>query len=200
MNIQAVYFDLGGVILRTEDRRPRTNLAASLGLDYVAIDEAVFAGESGRLASIGAISEEQHWQNVVRALNLPEHEIPRFSKAFFAGDDIDWTLVGFLRSLRPRIKVGLISNAWSGLRTWIKDQKFEDAFDHLIISAEVGIAKPDPRIYLYALEKLGCQPENAVFVDDMAGNVEAARALGMQGILFRDTVEAIAEIAKMLDL
>jgi putative hydrolase of the HAD superfamily len=197
MSIRAVYFDLGGVILRTEDKGPRAELGKSLGLDYVGIDRAVFGSESVQ-ASLGVISEEQHWQNVVRTLKLPESEIPRFSEAFFAGDRIDYALVDFLRSLRPTIKVGLISNAWSGLRAWIISKKFDDVFDEMVISSEIGVAKPNARIYRQALDKLNVRPEESVFVDDMPANIEAAQALGMRGVAFKTSGQAIADVKHLL--
>ncbi len=201
MSIRAVYFDLGGVILRTEDKTARTELAESLGMTYEAIEGIVHGGGpdgSAAYAALGRIREEEHWLNVVRALNLPEGEISRVENAFFAGDRLDQTLLAFMRSLRPKIKVGLISNAWSGLRAWIVSQKFVDAFDDMTISAEVGMAKPDARIYQHALGKLDVHPKEAVFIDDVPANVEAAIALGMCGIVFQKSDEAIAEINTLL--
>ena len=131
-------------------------------------------------------------------MNLPESEIPRIIEIFFAGDHIDQALVDFLRSLRPTIKVGLISNAWSGLRAWIISKKFDDVFDEMVISSEIGIAKPDARIYHQALEKLNVRPEELIFVDDMPANVEAAKALGMVGVLFQSSEQAIADVKSLL--
>jgi HAD superfamily hydrolase (TIGR01509 family) len=201
MTIRAIYFDLGGVILRTEDKGPRTTLAASFGITYEAIEKIVHGGGpqgSAARASIGLLTEEQHWLNVVQALNLPESEVTRVENAYFAGDRLDWALINFIRSLRPSIQVGLISNAWSGLRTWMMEQKFDDAFNHLTISAEVGMGKPDERIYLYALEQFNIRPEEAIFVDDMPANIEAANVLGMHGIHFKTTEQTIAELKKLL--
>ena len=198
MSIRAVFFDLGGVILRTEDKGPRAELGKSLGLDYVGMDRAIFGGESAQQAALGIISREQHWRNVVRALNLPESEIPRCSEAFFAGDRTDAALVDFLRSLRPTCKVGLISNAFSDLREWIVQQKIDDIFDDMTISSEIGIAKPDARIYRQALEKLNVRPEESIFVDDMPANIEAAQALGMRGVIFKTSQQAIADVKNLL--
>lgn len=199
MSIRAVYFDLGGVIVRTEDKGPRTALGKSVGLGYDEIDEAVFGCESAQQASIGAINVQQHWDSVAQALNLPTNDMPRFSEAFFAGDRTDWALIDFLRSLRPAIKTGLISNAWPHLREWIIEQKFDDAFDDMTISAEVGATKPDARIYQQALKNLSVRPEEAIFVDDMPINIEAAKTLGMHGILFRKPEEVIVEIQNLIN-
>lgn len=198
MSIRAVYFDLGGVIIRTEDKGPRAELGKSLGLDYHGIDRVVFGSQSARQASIGTISEDEHWRSVVHTLNLPESEIPHFIEAFFAGDRTDLELIGFLRSLRPTYKTGLISNAFSSLRGWLIDHKLDDAFDDITVSAEVGIAKPDARVYLQALEKLNVRPEEAVFVDDMPENTEAAKALGMCGVLFQTPEQTIADVKSLL--
>ena len=198
MTIRAVFFDLGGVIARTEQPEPRTKLADSLGLTYAEIDKLVFDNESSKQASLGLITETQHWQNVASSLNLPESEVGRLRTEFFAGDRIDRELVDLMRSLRPAIKVGLISNAWSELRAYIEEQNFADAFDDIVISAEVGFAKPDPRIYQAALQNLQVLPAESVFLDDMLKNVEAARKIGMHAIQFVQPEQAIAELKTLL--
>lgn len=201
MPIKAIYFDLGGVILRTEDKKPRTQLGAEFGMTYQQIEQIVFGGGlygTGARASLGAVTEEAHWVNVTRALNLPLDQRRRIQDAFFAGDKVDWNLVDFLREARKTYKVGLISNAWDGLRPWIRSQKFEDAFDDMIISAEVRIAKPMPGIYHHALTALGVKAEESVFVDDFIENIHAANALGMKAVHFRSAEQALADVKKLL--
>jgi len=198
MTIRAVFFDFGGVIVRTEQPEPRTKLADSLGLTYADIDKLVFENESSKQAGLGLVTETQHWQNVARSLNQPDSEVERLRTEFFAGDRIDLELVDLMRSLRPAIKVGLISNAWSELRAYIEEQNFADAFDNMVISAEVGFAKPDPRIYQAALQNLQVLPAESVFLDDMLRNVEAARKIGMHAIHFVKPNQAIAELKTLL--
>jgi putative hydrolase of the HAD superfamily len=77
--------------------------------------------------------------------------------------------------------------------------KIADAFDELIISAEVGIAKPDPRIYHLALERLGVAAGEAVFVDDFLENIDAAQALGLHTVHFRNPDQARTELDHLLD-
>ena len=69
-----------------------------------------------------------------------------------------------------------------------------DAVDDIVVSAEVGIAKPDGRIFELALARLGVQPAEAVFVDDFARNIEGARAIGMPAVHFKNTAQAVAEV------
>jgi epoxide hydrolase-like predicted phosphatase len=198
MTLQAVFFDMGGVILRTEYQAPRQHLADRLGMDYADLVKLVFGSETARLASIGLISEDEHWAAVARRLNLPESQTSAIREEFFAGDIIDLPLVEYARQLRSHIKVGLLSNAWSGMRDWIVKRKFADAFDNMTISAEVGVMKPDVRIYLLALEKLGVAASESVFLDDFPENVEGARAVGMNAILFNDPEKAIGLLKKQM--
>jgi epoxide hydrolase-like predicted phosphatase len=198
MTIQAVFFDLGGVIVRTEYQAPRQHLAERLGMDYDALSKLVFEHETSQRASIGLISEDELWADVMRRLHLPESETQAVREEFFAGDIVDLALLDFMRGLRRQCKVGLISNAWSGLRPWIASRKFEDAFDAMTISAEVGVMKPDPRIYQLAVETLGVAASQSVFVDDFLRNVEAARAVGMTAIHFIQPEQALGELKQLL--
>jgi putative hydrolase of the HAD superfamily len=198
LSIRAVYFDLGGVLVRTEFQAPRQHLAERLGMEYDGIFKAVFESETSRQASIGAISEDEHWAAVMRKLHLPASDTQAVRDEFFAGDVTDRKLLDFMRELRKTMKVGLISNAWSGLRPWIVEEKFDDAFDAMIISAETGVMKPDARIYRIALEKLGVAPAEAVLLDDFPENVEGARAVGMAAIHFTRPEQALDELKRLL--
>ena len=198
MTIRAVYFDLGGVIVRTEFQAPRQHLAESLGMEYEDLIKLVFESETSQKASIGLISEDEHWAAVMRRLHLPESETRAVRDEFFAGDIIDLDLLDFMRGLRRQVKVGLISNAWSGLRPWIVSKKFEDAFEAMIISAEAGVMKPDARIYQIAFEKLDVAPAESVFLDDFLENVEGARIVGMQAIHFTRPEQALKDLKQLL--
>lgn len=198
MTVRAIFFDLGGVVIRTEYQAPREHLAERLNTTYEDLNRIVFESESSRMASLGSISTEAHWESVTRRLGRPPSETKLIHEEFFAGDVMDLDLLAFIRSLRPRYKTGVISNAWPDLRQNLVEKKAEDAFDAVIVSAEVGVMKPEPRIYQIALEQLGVAPHEAVFVDDTAQNVDAARALGMQGILFREPRRALDDLKAIL--
>ena len=158
----------------------------------------VFESETSRKASIGAIGEGEHWAALMRRLKRPASEAKAIREEFFAGDIVDRALLDFIRSLRPRLKTGVISNAWNDLRAYIERQKFEDAFDGLTISAEVGVMKPKAEIYLLALKQLGVSPSEALFVDDFIENVEGAQAVGMSAVHFTDPEQAIQQVKKYL--
>lgn len=198
MSIRAVFFDLGGVIVRTEYQAPRQQLAERLGMEYDDLDRIVFESETGVQAALGAITSQQHWESVIKRLKRPAEELTAIRDEFFAGDIVDRQLLEFLRSLRGKIKTGLISNAWSDLRDYLTREKMIDAFDHIIISAEVGVAKPDPKIFQTALEQAGVNPNEAVFVDDFYVNIEGCEKVGMKGIHFKDTESTLQQLKLLL--
>jgi len=199
MTIRAVFFDHGGVIARTEYQAPRQHLAERLGMEYEDVVKIVFESHSSDRAAIGEISAEEHWAKVTKRLKQSASETETIREEFFAGDVIDREIVDYLRSLRLKYYVGLISNAWADLREYIASQKYEDAFDHMVISAEVGVMKPEARIYQIALEQAGVSPNEAVFVDDFYENIEGCQAVGMHGIYFQNPEQAMDELKRMLD-
>jgi len=71
MTIRAVYFDLGGVIVRTEFQAPRQHLAERFGVEYDVLVKQVFDSETADQASLGLISEQKHWAAVARRLHMP---------------------------------------------------------------------------------------------------------------------------------
>jgi epoxide hydrolase-like predicted phosphatase len=198
MAIRAVFFDFGGVIMRTEYQAPRQKLAERFNMDYGEIDRAVFNSESALRASLGEITEDEHWANVLKRLKQPASEAQSFRDQFFGGDIIDRDLVEYIRSLRGSVHTGLISNAWSGLRDFLAGEKLLDLFDTIIISAEVGAVKPSAKIYQLTLEQAKVKADEAVFVDDFPENVAACQKVGMTGILFNDPQKSLDRLHRVL--
>jgi epoxide hydrolase-like predicted phosphatase len=198
MPIRAVFFDFGGVIMRTEYQSPRQKLAERFNMDYDEMDRAVFGSDSARRASLGEITEDAHWSAVLKRFKQPASEMQAFRNHFFGGDVIDRRLVEYIRSLRGNFHTGLISNAWSGLREFITKEKVIDIFDTVIISAEIGAVKPSAKIYQVALEQAKVGASEAVFVDDMPANIEACEKIGMKGVLFNDPEKSLSRLDHLL--
>jgi epoxide hydrolase-like predicted phosphatase len=200
MSIRAVIWDLGGVLVRTEDYTSRDRLAASLGLSREELEDVVFSKDSGDRAQLGLISVEQHSENLRQRFGLQRSEMDRFWEDFWGGDRLDAELVALIRSLHSRYKTGLLSNAFSDLRHYVTHVwKFADAFDEMVISAEVGLVKPDAQIYRLALQRLGVAPQEAVFIDDMPRNVEGARAANLHAVQFVTPQQARSELERLLN-
>jgi putative hydrolase of the HAD superfamily len=116
---------------------------------------------------------------------LSAAELAHFRQDFWAGDVLDKELVEFIRRLRPFYQTALISNAFADLREVLTHEfVIADAFEVIVISAEEGVMKPDPLLYQIALERLNCRPQEAIFIDDFAHNIEGAHAVGLHGIHF----------------
>ena len=197
---QAIIFDFGGVLMRTEDKEPRTQLAHSLGRSYTQLEEVVFNGPSELPAALGELSAGQHWSSVAKTLQIAETQIPSFQEAFWGGDRMDTQLVDRIRRLKQHYRTALLSNAWSDLRDFLVNRwKIADAFDQMVISAEVGLVKPDQRIYHLVLERLQVPAQAAIFLDDVMENVEAARSVGLTAIQFRSADQALTELDQIVN-
>ncbi len=164
------------------------------------LEEFIFGGESGNRAQAGEITVRQHWENLRLRLNYSPEQFEAFINEFFGCDELDGELVDYVRELHKDHRTALLSNAWDDLRQVIAERwHFEDAFDSIIISAEVGLVKPDPRIYYLALERLGVEAGQAVFVDDFQRNVEAAQEVGLHGIHFQSPQQMRLELEQLLN-
>jgi epoxide hydrolase-like predicted phosphatase len=199
MAIRTIIWDLGGVLMRTVDPVPRERLAARFGKSARELEYIFYSGESGGRCQLGEITFEQHLENVRHILGFAPEETEDFVRQFWGGDIFDEELVSYIRELRGKYKTGLLSNAFPNLREWLEeDAKVDGAFDAMIISAEVNIVKPDPRIYHLALESLGTPPQEAIFIDDMVHNIAGAREVGMHTVHFRDPIQAREELEQTL--
>lgn len=199
--IKAVIWDLGGVILRTEDRQPRERWEAELGLAPGELDRLVFEGELGKQAALGQANARDIWDSVGSMLDLSADELRELEIDFWSGDRIDDELVAYIRDLRPSFQTSLLSNAWPSVRDTLENRwEIAEIFDVITLSSEVGIAKPDPRIYALTLEALGLPAERTVFVDDFERNVVAARKLGMVGVQFQSRDQVRHDLGVLLGL
>jgi epoxide hydrolase-like predicted phosphatase len=200
MPIKAVIWDIGGVIARTEDRVPRDQLANELGVTREYLNELFFSGTEGTRTQKGEITTGELIVFIRGQLGLAPDEYTDLEERFFAGDQVDYELVDFIRSLKPKYQIGIISNAWPGVDNQLEIWGIRDAFDVIIGSGDIGIMKPDSKIYQLALEKLGVNPEESVFVDDFIENINGARDFGMNGVYFQNTNQAIGDLRTLLDV
>ncbi len=199
MTIRAVVFDIGGVLEQT----PRTGWIdtweAQLNLQPGELEERL--EDVWRAGSLGQISEADVTLMVGSRLGLDPSQVDAFMNDLWIEylGTLDAKLVAFFGNLRPRYRTAIISNSFVGARE--KEEvcyQFDTLCDLIIYSHEVGIEKPDRRIFELACERLDVQPSEVIFLDDVEEYVRAARALGMQAILFQSTSQAIAEIEAML--
>src|SRR5450759_1731304 len=199
-DLRAVLWDMGGVLLRNMIPEPRIRLAELYGMSESQLEELVFENPVSKKATIGEAGIEELWEYVREALQLDPQKLAEFVVTFWSSDRVDEELVDFIQSLRPNYKIGLLSNSFIDARQSLS-KRFPgllNIFDEIVFSSEVKMAKPDPRIYCLMLDKLGLVPESTIFVDDFRENVEAAHALGIHAIQFRNSRQARQAVLEAL--
>jgi len=196
--IQAALFDYRGVLAETDAARLQ-RLAARCGVKERSLRRLLFEGDSYRLALQGEISAEKHWSTAARLLRVPPAELGEFVREICQMDVLDEDLLAFLRVLRPRCKVGLLANAPSDLRLVLADQAgVLETFDDLLISSEVGLVKPDVRIYQLAAQRLGVKPETALMVDASEANILGAQRAGLHTLRYPGSQSGLAALKSLL--
>lgn len=186
MGVKGLIFDYGGVLLDMRFELTR-ELERAHGLRERAILESLYGSETWRQIEVGVGDREAWLREAHSALEgeagralPPLHEHWRGQQELI-GQNID-----LIQQLRPPYKTAVLSNADHTLMGRLRDRhQIAHLFDDIVCSADVGVAKPEPRIYALAANRLGLAPGECVFIDDMERNVDAARAAGMQGVLFR---------------
>lgn len=193
---RAVIFDWGGVLMRTEDHSPRLAWDARLGLAPGSVERVVHGIPEWRQAQRGKISSAAYWRAVQRHLGLAPEEALALRNDFYSGDRLDEQLVGMIRELREcGMRTGLLSNNTPDLRDEMRALKLNGIFDAVVISAEIGVMKPEPAAYHAILDAVGAAPQEAILIDDFTENVAGARAIGMQAVHFTPTLDLRGALA-----
>jgi len=141
---------------------------------------------------------------------MEEHEFERRFAARLGLEDAADLIDSMFRGMKPSepmvaavrgardsgVRTGLVSNSWS--TTHYDRTLLAELFDAVVISAEVGLHKPEPEIYLLASKRLGVEPQQCVFIDDLRENCTGAEAVGMTAILHRDVSASVARLEELL--
>ena len=207
--IEAVFWDFGGVFTASPFHALRP-YSASLGIGHDELLDLVFGPYH--------LDTDHPWHQLERgeatleaAMNAAvaaamARGIAFDPRAFFGAmrDDIDRTIVvDTVRTLRAMgVRQSIITNnAKEFADGWRKLIPVDELFDDVVDSSAVGMRKPNPAIFELALERLGVRdPSRTIFLDDFAPNVDAARALGMHGIIVVDPEPAMAEVRALTGL
>ena len=195
MPTRAIILDVGGVLLHERDHAKRYEWEQRLGLAQGQLTRLVLDSELAALAPLGQVTEREVWQAVASKFGLTDEQTWELQRDFWSSEQLDATFVEFIQGLRPQYKIAILSNAWSDARSFHNAKfHFDSWVDIAIYSAEVKLLKPDPHIYQLVLSQLNLAADECVFVDDKLSNVQAAEALGMQGVWYRDAKQAMHEI------
>ena len=107
-------------------------------------------------------------------------------------------LITYIKTLKPKYTIALISNYSSKLRLKLEQQGILDLFDELAISGEIGFQKPNPEIFYFLCKKLDILPSNLIFIDDSPKSLEKANTIGYIPILYKNNKDLFSNLANLL--
>ncbi|MEV8608339.1 HAD family phosphatase [Amycolatopsis sp. NPDC051373] len=199
MVIRAVVFDIGDVLEIAPDLGVDRRWEAKLGLEEGEITRRL--ADIWAAGAVGTITEDEVRDTISSRLGVGTGRADAIMadvwEQYLGTGNAD--LIDYVRGLRPRCRTGILSNSFVGARE--REQAaygFEDLVDDIVYSHEVGMSKPDPEIYRLSCTRLGVTPEEMIFLDDLEPDIDAARAVGIHGIHYRDNGQAITEIEGLL--
>jgi epoxide hydrolase-like predicted phosphatase len=199
MAYEAVIFDIGGVLETNPSTGWERRWAQRLGLAPSELEQRLDSACRGGQLGTRDLTEVE--RRAAAALKLDDAQLSRLMADLWAEyvGTLNDEVARFFASLRPRYRTGILSNSFVGARERERDAyAFEDMCDAVVYSHEEGVEKPDPRAYAIVCQRLGVAPSRALFLDDVAANVEGARRVGMTAIQFLDTRQAITEVSRRL--
>lgn len=178
---RAVIFDLDGVI-RDWNEEDLGEMEASFGLRPGAIVAVGFSGDLGPAATTGRLTYRE-WMDEIRRRVIAEHGegVNGALDEWEANiGHVDTEMLAVLRQVRRCCTVAVLSNGTTRLRRDLHALDLTDEFDLILNTAEIGVAKPHPGAFLHALDALDVAADEALFIDDLAPNVEGARRVGIR--------------------
>ena len=205
MLIKVIAFDVGGVLAiarkkfaheKSESKSVHALVANKLGIDldgyFDAIDTTWSASIDGRISKSEALKIMSH-----NLRTNPEKLERVFIEAYHSVYERNDYLYNAAYNLKSKFKIMILSDQWPVSKEVTVNFEDEKKFDYSIISCEVGVRKPDSKIYGIALERAGVKPNELVFIDNRDWNTIAAEALGIKTILFESNEQCIQELRKI---
>jgi glucose-1-phosphatase len=182
--IEAVIFDLGGVLIEFDFDRANQRTAKIVNLPPQEVRRRILTCDAFFKYECGQVSDREFHACVEQALQhaVPYETFHELWNHIFIGEiGPTVTLVSQLRDMG--LKIGILSNTnaihFEYLR---KTMRVLNELDHVYASHEIGCRKPHESSYRHVLAKMGVPAQRSVFVDDLAENIAAAKAVGMHGV------------------
>jgi len=147
-------------------------------------------------AARGKLTKNEFIKKVTQLLNKSPQEI---DQQFFQRHSNNQDLINFVKSARSRYKTELLSNIGGDMMDgFFTPQEREELFDVVIFSGNEKFAKPDKEFFALACERLGVIPQEAIMIDDVEHNCDAAKSIGMQSICYKNFEQFEREINLLL--
>jgi putative hydrolase of the HAD superfamily len=190
-------FDYGGVLVFQQTEEDQAAMAAVAKIPPKQFAELYWAErEDYDKASLSGV---EYWQNLATSagVKLDASQIQelteRDSESWMKYDSVMWDWIAELR--RAGKRVAMLSNMPADLGLALRSRTDRlSAFDHVTLSFDLGVVKPDPAIYEQCLDGIGTPPERTLFLDDRMANVQGAEVLGMRAIQFLDRDDVLLRV------
>jgi putative hydrolase of the HAD superfamily len=196
--IRAVVLDVGSVLEVIDDSVFPAPFEQRHGLPAGAV---AAASDWPRDAALGQLTEAEtraHWQERLGLSDQQVDELVADSWRWYVGT-LDQRLFDWFAGLRSRgLRTGILSNSGPGAREAERHYGFEAVTDDIVYSHEVGLKKPDPAVYELTASRLGVEPDEIAFLDDVLANVEAARLAGWHAVFHEETERSIAQMEAII--
>lgn len=184
--IRGIIFDCYGVLVQGSLDYLRSLVSSA---DRQAFDDLAHASNRGY------ISRTEYMTETSRLIHRSQEEIEAIMRQREIRSPEMLELVALLRD---DYKTAMLSNIGRGaIERLFSKEELENLFDAVLLSSEVGLTKPGAEIYQLTASRLGLMPEECLMIDDIAVNVEGAKAVGMQAVLFKDAAQCKQEIEAM---
>lgn len=197
--IRAVLFDIGGVLVNAPPMDFHVDWAARLDLAEGAVWDGLI--DVWRAGGVGTMTELEVHAAIRDRLGVSEARVEAMMADMWRQylGTANEEMIARARGLRPRYRTGILSNSFVGAREReVRRYAFPDLVDDIVYSHEVGLRKPDPRIFELCCERLAVEPAELVLLDDVEENVAAAAELGIHAVHVRDNERAFAELDAIL--
>jgi putative hydrolase of the HAD superfamily len=197
--IRLAIFDLGGVLYALHAERGVAEWAAASGLPPERFAEGFRNDETHDRFETGEMSPQEFYKRFCRRLEVDiPFEVFRRGWCAIYGDPYPQVVAAIQRVKKQCPVVALTNTNEVHCEVWLPKYAAElELFDAVYISNQIGLRKPDRKSYEYVLAQQGVAGQEAVFFDDHPGNVEAARAVGIHGVLVTGPDVIPAELARL---
>lgn len=196
--ITCLVFDFGRVISASKPASLFHAYEKDLGLEPHSINRVMFDSVHWYRALTGEIDMSTYWQTIGSSLNLDSPQaVKQFQERYYQDEEINTEVKQLIHELSRTHNLAVLSNHPSGLQEWLVDWQLDGLFDVIICSADVGVVKPDKRIFELLLERMEVPPEQIVFIDDTTEHVLASHALGMHGVVFTTAAQLKKDLREL---
>lgn len=197
--IRAIIFDFGRVISAQKPYSLFRGYEDDLGLRPGTINRIMFDSQAWQDALLGKLTLDEFWYLIGPELGLTTpDEIDSFKARYRADEAINHDVLELIHRLKGRYKLAVLANWPPDLDKWLAGWNMLDLFDVVFCSGDEGVVKPNPVAYESTLNRLRVEPREAVFIDDLEENVEAACDLGIYGILFTNGKALVKDLERLI--